>query len=75
MTSEKEHVCVARPIVQCTGKEMVNKCVATGYFNTLSDRMSLFKFPSDGILRRKWEKQEQQAGSSLLEGYQALVFV
>ena len=75
MTSEKERVCVARPIVKCTGKEMVSKCVATGCSNAPSDRVSLFKFPSDGVLRRRWEKEVQQADSSSLEGYRALVFV
>ena len=42
------------------GKEMVNRCVAAGCSNTPSDRVSLFKFPSDGVLRRKWEKQVQR---------------
>ena len=31
-----------------------------GVPNTPSDRVSLFKFPSDGVLRRKWEKQVQR---------------
>ena len=51
------HKYIARPGV---GKEMVNRCVAAGCSNTPSDRVSLFKFPSDGVLRRKWEKQVQQ---------------
>ena len=42
------------------GKEMVNRCVAAGCFNTHSDRVSLFKFPRDAVLRRKWEKQVQR---------------
>lgn len=39
---------------------MVNRCVAAGCSNTSSDRVSLFKFPSDAVLRRKWEKQVQR---------------
>ena len=39
---------------------MVNRCVAAGRSNTPSDRVSLFKFPSNGVLRRKWEKQVQR---------------
>ena len=39
---------------------MVNRCVAAGCCNTPSDRVSLLKFPSDGALRRKWEKQVQR---------------
>ena len=33
--------------------QMVNRCVAAGCSNTPSDRVSLFKFPSDGVLRHK----------------------
>ena len=42
---------------------MVNRCVAAGCSNTPSDRVSVFKFPSDGVLRRKWEKQVQRTRS------------
>ena len=57
MTSEKERLNIARP---CIGKEMVDKCVADGCSNIPSDRVSLLKLPSDGILRRTWEKQVQR---------------
>ena len=40
--------------------KMVNSCVAAGSSNTHSDRVSLFKFPSDTVLRHKWEKQVQR---------------
>ena len=53
MTSEKERE-------SRRGEEMVNRCVAAGCSNTPSDRVSLFKFPSDAVLRRKWEKQVQR---------------
>ena len=59
MTSEKEHLYVARPIVHVLAKEMVNRCMAAECSNTPSDCVSLFKFPSDRILRQKWEKQVQ----------------
>lgn len=39
---------------------MVNRCVAAGCSNTHSDRVSLFKFPRDGTLRQRWEKQVQR---------------
>ena len=39
---------------------MVNRCVAAGCSNTPSDLVSLFKFPNDATLRRKWEKQVQR---------------
>ena len=39
---------------------MVNKCVAAGCSNSHKDGVSLYKFPSDAILRRKWEKQVQR---------------
>ena len=42
------------------GKEMVNRCVAAGCSNTHSDRVSLLKLPSDGVLRRICEKQVQR---------------
>ena len=41
----------------CIAKEMVNRCVAAGCSNTPSNRVSVLKFPSDGVLRRKREKQ------------------
>ena len=55
--SEKEHLYIARPHVD---KEMVNRCVAAGCSNTPSDRVSLLKLPSNGVLRRTWEKQVQR---------------
>ena len=39
---------------------MVNRCVAAGCSNTPSDRVSLFKFPKDRVLRAQWEKQVQR---------------
>ena len=39
---------------------MVNRCVAAGCSNTPSDRVSLLKLPSDGILTCIWEKQVQR---------------
>ena len=57
VTSEKESLYIAGP---CDGKEMVNRCVAAGCSNTPSDRVSLLKLPSDGVLRRTWEKQVQR---------------
>ena len=56
MTSEKERLYIARPRV---GKEMMNRCMAAGCSNTPSDRMSLLKLPSDGVLWRTWEKHVQ----------------
>ena len=41
-------------------QRMVNRCVAAGRSNTHSDCVSLFKFPSDAVLRQKWEKQVQR---------------
>ena len=40
--------------------QMVNRCVAAGCSNTPSYCVSLFKFPSNGVPRRKWEKQVQR---------------
>ena len=53
VTSLKERVYVFQGQ---TTREMVNRCVAAGCSNTPSDRVSLFKFPRDGALRRQWEK-------------------
>ena len=53
---------------------MAKKCVAAGCSNTPSDRVSLLKLPSDGILRHIWEKQVQRT-SSPVESYQALSFL
>ena len=39
---------------------MVNKCVAAGCSNVSSAHVSLFKFPTDPLLRRQWEKQVQR---------------
>ena len=39
---------------------MVNRCVAAGCSNTPSDRVSLFRFPKDHIVRNQWEKQVQR---------------
>lgn len=36
---------------------MVNRCVAAGCSNTPSERVSLYKFPSDPRIREKWVKQ------------------
>ena len=38
-------------------EEMLNRCKAAGCSNTPSDHVSVFKFPSDGILQCKREKQ------------------
>ena len=58
MTSEKERLYIAGPH---GGKEMVNRCVAAAEcFNIPSDRVSLLKLSSDGVLRRIWKKQVQQ---------------
>ena len=57
ITSGKEHMYVARPSYE---KEMVNKSMAVGCFNTPSDCESLFKLPSNSVLRCKWEKQVQR---------------
>ena len=57
MTSETERLYIAG---LRDGKEMVNRCVAAGCSNTPSDRVSLLKLPSDGVLRRIWEKQVQR---------------
>ena len=54
---EKERLYIARPRV---GKEMVNKCMVARCSNTPSDRVSLLKLPSDGVLRCIWEKQVQR---------------
>ena len=56
MTSEKERLYIAGPH---DGKEMVNRCMVAGCSNTPSDSVSLLKLPSDGVLRRIWEKQVQ----------------
>lgn len=39
---------------------MVNRCMAGECSKISSDHVTLFKFPSDDILIRKWEKQVQQ---------------
>ena len=39
---------------------MVYKCVAAGCSNSTSDKVTIFKFPSDPVLRGKWEKQVQR---------------
>ena len=39
---------------------MVKRCVAAGCSNAHSECVSLFKFPTDSILRRKLEKQVQR---------------
>ena len=57
MTSEKERLYIAGPH---DGKEMVNNCVAAGWLNTPSNRVSLLKLPSDGVLRCILEKQVQR---------------
>ena len=40
-------------------QRMMNRCVAPGCSNIRSNRVSLFKFPSNAILRRNQEKQVQ----------------
>ena len=57
MMSEKERLYIAGPR---DSNEMVNRCVAAGCSNTPSGRVSLLKLPSDGVLRRTWEKQVQR---------------
>ena len=37
--------------------------MAAGCFNTPSNHVSVFKFPRDGVLRQKWEKQVQSTRS------------
>ena len=39
---------------------MVKRCVAAGCSNTYSENVSLFKFPKDPVLQRKWVKQVQR---------------
>ena len=39
---------------------MVKCCVAAGCSNTYSNNVSLFKFPKDPVLRRKWVKNVQR---------------
>ena len=53
------------------GLATAKKWVAAGCSNTPSDRVSLLKLPSDGVLRHIWEKQVQRTSSSV-ESYQAL---
>ena len=37
--------------------KMVQYCIAAGCSNTRSDGVSLFKFPSDPVLREKWTRE------------------
>ena len=39
---------------------MGKRCIATGCSNTNSDGVSLFRFPRDPSLRKKWNKQVQR---------------
>ena len=39
---------------------MVKRCVTAGCSNTYRDGVSLFKFPKDPQLRKKWTKQVQR---------------
>ena len=39
---------------------MVKRCVAAGCSNTYSDKVSLYKFPKDPVLREQWVKQVQR---------------
>ena len=39
---------------------MPKRCVAAGCSNTYSDKVSLFKFPKDPVLRQQWVKQVQR---------------
>ena len=72
MTSEKERLYIAGPR---EGKEMVNRCVAAGCSNIPSDRVSLLKLPSDGILRRIWKKQVQRTLAQWKATKHSLFFV
>ena len=42
---------------------MGERCIAAGYSNTNSDAVSLFHFPRDLSLRKKWNKQVQRTGA------------
>ena len=46
--------------VPAVNSSMVYKCVAAGCSNSTSDKVTIFKFPSDPVLRSKWEKQVQR---------------
>ena len=61
-------------LVHCRALPWQKKCVAAGCSNTPSGGVSLLKLPSDGVLRRIWEKQVQQTSSSV-ESYQELSFL
>ena len=41
----------------CFLSDMVQYCIAAGCSNTRSDGVSLFKFPSDPLLREKWTRE------------------
>ena len=52
--------------VQIAGKrypfdaKMPNRCVATGCSSTASPGISLYKFPNDPVLQKRWERQVQR---------------
>ena len=43
---------------------MVQYCIAAGCSNTRSDGVSLFKFPSDPLLREKWTREVKRTRDS-----------
>ena len=57
VTSLKEPSCMVQYVHT---HKMVNLCVAPGCSNTLRDRVSLHKFPSDPKLREKRVKQDRR---------------
>ena len=57
MTSLKEPSCMVQYVHTL---KIVNLCVAPGCSNTLRDRVSLHKFPSDPKLREKQVKQDRR---------------
>ena len=46
---------------------MVKSCVAAGCSITSSDGLSLFKLPSDPVLRQRWTKHAGPENPGLLE--------
>jgi hypothetical protein len=56
MTSKGEHI-ISHVVAAATA--MVKRCVVAGCSNTHADGVSLFKFPVDKLMRRKWIRQIQ----------------
>ena len=72
MTSEKERLYIAGPR---DDKEMVSRCMAAECSNIPSDRVSLLKLSSDGVLRCIWKKQVQQTLAQWKATKHSLFFV